>query len=55
MIEKYWDTLIEMGVSEETLQIITSINGYNIRTMEDVLYAKFGYNSFEQIEREENN
>ena len=52
MTEKYWDTLIEMGVSEETLQTITSILGYNEKTMEHVLYANFGYHSFDQLERE---
>lgn len=50
-----WDLLVEMGVSEETLDIITSINGYNLQTLEDVLYAKFGYRSFEQLERESYN
>lgn len=50
-----WDLLVEMGISEETLDIITSINGYNLQTLEDVLYAKFGYRSFEQLEREEYN
>lgn len=50
-----WDLLVEMGISEETLDIITSINGYNLQTLEDVLYAKFGYRSFEQLERENYN
>lgn len=47
--EEMWDKLIEMGVSEETLQIVTDINGYNQQTMEDILYAKFGYQSFNQF------
>jgi hypothetical protein len=45
-----WDRLIELGISEDTLQIITSINGYNEDTLNDVLYAKFGYRSIDQIE-----
>lgn len=48
-IEKMWNKLIDMGVSEETLQIVTDINGYNQQTMEDILYAKFGYRSFDQF------
>lgn len=48
--QEMWDTLLNMGVSEETLQIVTSINGYNEETMEDVLYAAFGYRTFEQVE-----
>ena len=49
-IERAWDTLLEMGVYEQTLQIVTSINGYNIETLEDVLYAHAGYHSFDQLD-----
>ena len=53
-IEKLWDYLLDNGLaSEDTLKIITSINGYNLTTLEDVLYATTGYNSLEQIEEEE--
>lgn len=51
MIEM-WDRLQELGVSEQTLQIITDINGYNEQTMLDVLYAVTGYRSFEQMEEQ---
>lgn len=47
-VDEMRDTLQDMyGVSEETLQIITSINGYNTNTMEEVLYAVAGLNSFD--------
>lgn len=49
-IENAWDTLLNMGVSEQTLDIVTSINGYSFETLEDVLYAYAGYRSFDQIE-----
>lgn len=52
-VDQAWDTLLELGVSEETLQVVTDINGYNLNTMEDVLYAKFGYRSFDQLDEEE--
>ena len=48
-----WDSLLELGVSEQTLQIVTSINGYSSETLEDVLYAHCGYRSFDQLEEEE--
>lgn len=48
-IQKMWETLRDMGVSEETLQIITDINGYNKQTLRDVLYAAFGYHDFDQL------
>lgn len=51
--EEYWDKLLEMGVTEETLRIVTNINGYNTETLEDVLYAISGYRSFDQLEGED--
>lgn len=47
--DQMWQTLLEQGVSEQTLQIVTAINGYSTETMEDVLYAATGYRSFDQI------
>ena len=44
-----WETLIGMGVSQETLQVVTSIDGYSMETFENVLYAKFGLRSFDQL------
>lgn len=44
-----WDALLAMGVSEQTLQIVTSINGYTLSTMEDILYAHTGYRNFDQV------
>ena len=52
-IEQAWDELKERyGVSEETLQIITNINGYSLKTLEDVLHAVTGYQDFEQARKE---
>lgn len=47
--EQMWDALIELGVEEQTLKIISDINGYNESTMCDVLYAFVGYRNFAQI------
>lgn len=52
-LSEMWDELISMGVSEQTLQIVTDINGYSKRTMHDVLYAFAGENTFEDEEDEE--
>ena len=52
-IANLWDYLVDNGVaSEETLQVITSINGYNLETLNDVLYATTGYRTLEQAEEE---
>lgn len=45
-----WDRLLEMGVSEQTLQIASDINGYSTETMEDILYATTAYRSFDQLD-----
>jgi hypothetical protein len=39
-IEEMWDALKDdYGVSEQTLQVVTNINGYSTDTMHDVMYA----------------
>lgn len=44
-----WDTLLNLGVSEQTLQVVTDINGYNEQAMKDILYSFTGYNDFDQL------
>lgn len=58
-LEKYSDFLIEcVGVPEVLVNCITTINGYNLNTLEDVLYYFTGYRAFNQLdefnEEEEN-
>lgn len=48
-LQKMWDRLIDLGVSEQTLQIVTSINGHTKETLKDVLFAHTGYRSFKQL------
>jgi len=51
--EELYDFLIDNGiVSEETLAVVTSINGTNLDTLESILYVKTGYRSLEQIREE---
>lgn len=53
-VEEAWDYLIETGLAtEQTLQIITSINGYSLDTLESVLYATAGYRNFNQMSDED--
>ena len=48
-LEQYYNYLIDYEiVSQETLDIITSINGYNEKTLDDVLYCVSGYRDIEQ-------
>lgn len=48
-LEQMWQTLSDMGVSEETLQTVTDINGYNKTSMKNILYSRFDYNDFDQL------
>lgn len=48
-ITKAWDKLINLGTSEETINIVTKINGYSIESLESILYAVYGYRSFDQV------
>ena len=48
-ITKAWDKLIKLGVNEETINVVTRINGYNLESLESILYAAYGYRSFDQV------
>ena len=49
-VETAWDILTERGIAtEDELVLVTAINGYTLEQMENVLYAKAGYNSFDQL------
>ena len=56
-LEEYYNYLIDYElVSGETLDIITSINGYDEKTLDDVLYCVSGYRDIEQyLEYEDRN
>lgn len=44
-----YDFILENGfTSEETLQVVTAINGYSVETLNDVIYATTGYHSMQQ-------
>ena len=46
-----YDILIDSGIaSEETINIVTNINGYTRETMQDILYAATGFRNFDQLD-----
>ena len=50
-LDKYVDYMIEiLGIGEKLINCITAINGYNLETLEDVLYYFTGYHHFNQLE-----
>ena len=49
-----WDRLVDAGYfTDEELELVTNINGFNIETLNDCIYARFGYRSLEQMEESE--
>lgn len=48
-VNEAYTYMIETGLaSEEMLQVITSINGYTLETLNSVLFCVTGYRDFEQ-------
>lgn len=43
-LENYYDYLVDNNIaSDEALKLVTCINGYNVETLNDVLYCLTGY------------
>ena len=52
-VEEQWDYLTESGIAtDEELQLVTCLNGYNVEAMKGVLYVRTGYRNFGQLEEE---
>lgn len=46
--------LVENGIAtEDEITLVCNIVGHTQETLEDILYARTGYRSFEQIQEEE--
>ena len=51
---KLWDELVNLGIAtDEELKLVTCINGYTEETLNDILYARTGYRSIEQLNDDE--
>ena len=44
-----WEILRDYGISEETLQCITNINGFSLETLNDVCYWRFGLRDYKEL------
>lgn len=50
-----FDNLIDMGFfTEDELVLVTNINGSTVDTLNDCIYARYGYRSFQQMVNEDN-
>lgn len=49
-----FENLIDMGFfTEDELVLVTYINGSTIDTLNDCIYSRYGYRSFEQMVEED--
>lgn len=52
-INNLWDYLVNNSIAtQEELELVTSINGYSVDTLNDVIYARTGYHNLEQLQEE---
>lgn len=53
MVDDIWEFLIQNEIATENeLQLVTDIIGYNVESLESVLYARTGYRNIEQLKEE---
>ena len=53
-VSNLWDEIIELGIANEgELQLVTDINGYSVETLNDIIYARTGYNDIYQVKGED--
>ena len=52
-IEQTWDLLIDYNIAtQDELNLVTSINGYGIDTLNSIIYARTAYRNIEQLMEE---
>lgn len=45
-----WDALLDGDLfTKGELQLLTNINGYSIETLNDAIFARYGYRDLEQM------
>jgi len=50
-MQELYEKLIDYGIaSQEEIQLVTCINGYNIESLNDILYVRTGYRTIDQLE-----
>lgn len=49
-VNELWDYLVDyMIATDDEIKLVCDINGYNLETLEDVLYSRTGYRTLEQV------
>ena len=45
-----YDTILELGIAiREELELVTSINGFNEQSLNDIVYVREGYQTLDQF------
>lgn len=49
-IDQVWQLLLEYDIATENeLHLVTNINGYNMESLESIIYSRTGLNSVDQL------
>ena len=49
-IKEIWEAIVEYGIAtDEELGLVTNICGYNVDTLNAVIYARIGYRDIQQF------
>lgn len=49
-VNQLWEDLINYDLfTEDELLLITDLNGYNIKTLNDAIYVRYGYRNLRQL------
>jgi len=52
-LQELWGYLIDSGLAtDQEIDLVVNINGYNLETLESILYVRSGYRSLDQIDEE---
>ncbi len=52
-VNELWDELLDQELfTYEELRLLTNINGYSVETLNDAIFARYGYRDLEQMMEE---
>ena len=53
-IESTWDYLVDKGIAtEQELILVTYINGYNMESLNDIIYVRTAFHDVEQLQEKD--
>ena len=52
-VNELWDELLDQELfTQAELQLLTNINGYSVETLNDAIYARYGFRDYNQMMEE---